>query len=266
VNASDGTAPGTGSLTIVGTGIQAGVQLTPEARVAFESADVALYLAADPLTEAWLERLRPDVRSLLGHYRAGTPRRDVYEAIVAEILEEVRTPAAVCVALYGHPGVFVDPSHDAIRRARSEGFPARMLPAVSAEDCLFADLGVNPGRTGVQSYEATDFLIHARGVDTSAVLILWQVSVVGDTGVSTATNRVGLETLTEHLLALYPPSHEVALYEASPYAFCAPSIRRLPLAQLAAVEPTALATLFVPPAERRRADPAMLDRLGIGNG
>jgi hypothetical protein len=34
-----------------------------------------------------------------------------------------------------------------------------MLPAVSAEDCLFADLGVDPGAAGCQSHEAADFLI-----------------------------------------------------------------------------------------------------------
>jgi uncharacterized protein YabN with tetrapyrrole methylase and pyrophosphatase domain len=256
----------TGSLTVVGTGIQAGAHMTLEGRVVLESADDVLYLAADALTEAWLERLRPDARSLIHHYRPDRPRHEVYEAIVEEILAAVRRPAAVCAAFYGHPGAFVDPSHDAIRRAREEGFAARMLPAVSAEDCLFADLGLNPGQTGLQSYEATDFLIHGRRVDTSAALILWQVSVIGDTGVATATNRRGLAALAARLLELYPAAHEATLYEASPYAACSPLIRTVALRDLANAEPTPLATLYVPPAERRRPDRAALALLGLERG
>src|SRR5437899_1041057 len=104
-------------------------------------------------------------------------RDETYDDIVAEILSAVRSGTRVCVALYGHPGVFARPAHEAVRRARAEGFPARMLPAVSAEDCLFADLGVDPGENGCQSYEATDFLLRKREVDVSAALVLWQISV-----------------------------------------------------------------------------------------
>ena len=43
-----------------------------------------------------------------------------------------------------------------------EGFNAQMLAGISAEDCLFADLGLDPGKNGCQSFEATDFLIRRR--------------------------------------------------------------------------------------------------------
>jgi hypothetical protein len=69
--------------------------------------------------------------------------------------------------------------------------------------------------------------------------------------------------LAEHLLTLYPADHEVTLYEASPYPVCSPLVRTLPLTQLSGAEPTSLATLYVPPAERRRRDSAMLERLGM---
>ena len=48
-----------------------------------------------------------------------------------------------------------------------------MLPGISSEDCLFADLGVDPGVSGCQSYEATDFLMNAPIIDSSTQLILW---------------------------------------------------------------------------------------------
>ena len=34
-----------------------------------------------------------------------------------------------------------------------------MLPGISAEDCLLADLGVDSAHNGLQSLEATDLLI-----------------------------------------------------------------------------------------------------------
>ena len=100
-----------------------------------------------------------------------------------------------------------------------------MLPGVSAEDCLFADLGIDPAVTGLQSYEATNFLYYHRQVDTSAALVLWQVSVVGETAVVEPPNRPGLAILADHLQTLYPPEHEVTLYEASPYPVGSPFVQ-----------------------------------------
>jgi len=44
----------------------------------------------------------------------------------------VRWGLNVCAVFYGHPGVFADPAHNAIRLARREGFRALMLPGISA--------------------------------------------------------------------------------------------------------------------------------------
>ncbi|HEY6069313.1 MAG TPA: SAM-dependent methyltransferase, partial [Gaiellaceae bacterium] len=168
-----------GSLTVIGTGINGTAHLTPEARAAFERAEAAFYLVTEPLTMRLLEDLNPAAISLYDHYEAGVDRSQSYERMQETILGEVRAGRRVCAAFYGHPGIFVAPSHGAVRRARDEGFRVWMLPAVSAEDCLFADLGVDPGLSGCQSFGATDFLLRRRQVDPSAVLVLWQVSVIG---------------------------------------------------------------------------------------
>ena len=60
-------------------------------------------------------------------------------------------------------------------QARAEGFNARMLPGISAEDCLFANLGADPGTHGCQSFEATSFLLRKPKFDTLTHLILWQI-------------------------------------------------------------------------------------------
>jgi len=234
-----------GTLTVIGTGIRAR-HLTPESLDALRDSDELLYLAAEPDGGAWLERLHPNARSLEGCYAEGE-RSAIYAAIVEAILEPVRSGRRVCAAFYGHPGVFVTPSHEAIRVARAEGFPARMLPAISAEDCLYADLAIDPGASGCQSYEATRFLEEERPVDGRAHLILWQISVVGERRAVTSPRLEGLAVLTEALLSHYPPEHEVVVYEASPYPVADPIVRRLPLSALPDEQVTPMATLVVPP-------------------
>lgn len=252
-----------GSLVVVGTGIRTGTQLTPETQAALRAADDVFYLVTDPMAAAWFERLVPHARSLLGLYDVGKNRGETYAEMVETILEPVRRGHKVCAAFYGHPGVFVLPSHEAVARARAEGLEARMLPAVSAEDCLFAELGVDPASRGCLSYEATDLLIHSRTIDPSAYLVLWQIAWLGNVRYSPTPSREHLPLLVEYLERHYPPEHEVILYEASPYPVGPGQIRRLRLADLPAAEPSPMSTLCVPPGQPSAPDPRMLERLGL---
>ena len=52
------------------------------------------------------------------------------------MLSHVRKEENVVGVFYGHPGVFVSPSHRTLALARDEGYIANMLPGISAEDCL----------------------------------------------------------------------------------------------------------------------------------
>src|SRR5688572_19563545 len=120
-----------GKLVVVGTGIRV-AQLTPEARTYIETAEVVLHGVYDPATAELIQRLQPESESLLTSYSVGRLRTDTYAEMIERILAPVRQGRRVCVALYGHPGIFVYPSHAAIARARHEGHEARMLPAVSS--------------------------------------------------------------------------------------------------------------------------------------
>lgn len=257
---------GEGALTVVGTGIRAVSQATTEAVAFIKAAEKLLYLTAEPISEAWLLRLNPEAESLGDSYQPGRPRLDTYAEITERILAPVRAGHRVCAAFYGHPGVLVRPSHEAVARARAEGFEAVMLPAVSAEDCLYADLGVDPGMRGCQIFDATDFLIFRRQFDPTSSLILWQIPAVGiltTTDLSGDETRRGLRVLCEYLLRHYPGDHQVVVYEASPYPIHGPSIERLPLEALGDSSVTILSTLFVPPLPQRAPDPEILTRLGV---
>ena len=252
-----------GSLTVVGTGIRLVGHMTLESRSAIESADEVLYVTADPVMAAWLAQLNPNARSLEGLYEPGRERRAIYAGMVEEILAAVRRGGEVCAAFYGHPGVFVSPSHAAIRRAREEGYPARMLPGISAEDCLFADLGINPGERGCQSYEATELLLRRHRIDPTASLIVWQIDLIGRYDYTPVQDLAGLPVLGEYLLDFYPPEHEAVFYSASPYAVADPALAPVTLGRLAEPEFAPMSTLYVPPLPPPPADPEMLARLGL---
>ena len=66
-----------GALTVVGTGIRVGLQLTPESHSAMETAETVLYLNAEPFADQWILSLRPDAENLARFYRAGAERRDI---------------------------------------------------------------------------------------------------------------------------------------------------------------------------------------------
>ena len=250
----------------MGTGIQLIRQLTPEARDELERADELLHVAADPAMTAWLGELNPRARSLNALYRPAVPRRQIYTEMVTEILTGVRRGSRVCAAFYGHPGVFVTPSHEAVRQARAEGYPARMLPAISAESCLVADLGVDPGEHGWQSYEATQLLLHGYLLDPTAALVIWQVDAVGKLDWSLAPEPLGLHLLGERLAELYPPEHGVVFYRASLYPIARPVVVRVSVDELSRLQAAPAATLYVPPLPSRQLDREMARRLGLTRG
>jgi precorrin-6B methylase 1 len=252
-----------GSLTVVGSGIKTGLQTTSEARRCIQRADKVLYLFAEPASARWVSKLNPSAQSLERFYSPSKDRTQTYQEMVEEILAWVRRGLDVCVVLYGHPGVFVAPSDAAIRRAREEGFGAWMLPGVSAEDCLFADLGVDPGASGCQSFEATNFLLYPRSFDTSTPLLLWQVAAVGVRHGVTQPSAAGLQVLAKFLQDHYGPEHEVVLYEASPYPVFDPIVQRVRLGELPTADLTPMCTLYVPPKQPPPPNPDMFDRLGV---
>lgn len=254
-----------GSLTIVGTGFVAAGHMTLEALGHVRGASRLFYLVSDPVTAYWLRSQNAAAESLDDAYAPGRPRERTYAEMVDRMLAPVREGKRVCAAFYGHPGVFVDPSHEAIRRARAEGYRARMLPGISAEDCLFADLGLDPGEIGCQSFEATDFLAHRRRYDARTLLVLWQVGAIGVLTFRSGMlwSRRGLRVLTEELLRRYAPDHEVVVYEASSYPVYPARMERLPLSTLPRAAVTLATTLVVPPHGEARADATMLERLGM---
>jgi len=252
------------SLVVAGSGIKFVSHLTQEAQAYIKQSDIVLHLMNDPAMKMWIEVNSQRSEALDHFYARHRLRRDCYAAITEYILETVRKKQHVCVMLYGHPAVFAQPGREAVRRAREEGIDARLLPGISAEDCLFADLLVDPGTVGCQSFEATDFLLHRRRFDGSSHLILWQVSLIGVLdNPSTHDNRQGASLLVKYLSQQYALTHEVILYEAAQYPSFNPQIQYVELQNLPEINFSRVSTLYVPPSRRAVYDPSILEALNM---
>jgi uncharacterized protein YabN with tetrapyrrole methylase and pyrophosphatase domain len=254
---------GAGSLTIVGTGLCGREQITVEAAQIIGSSDKVLFLVENLVMADWIRNANPMSESLFPFYVGHSDLLQTYLHMTDHILSFVRQELNVCAVFYGHPGVFVFPSHEAIIRAREEGFKARMFPAVSAEDCLFADLGLDPGRRGCQSFDATDFLIRKRLIDTRVPLVLWQIGALGRIEHASHYDYRHIAILSEVLQLLYAQTHEVVIYEAASNPLRDPIIEFVPLDRLVDASVTTRSTLYVPPRDDPSIDYEMARRLGV---
>lgn len=254
-----------GILTVVGTGMTAISQLTREAEYCICTAEKVFYLLTDPHTEDYLKQLNASAECLKTHYEHGTgkPRLWAYQDMVEAILTPVRRGLTVCAAFYGHPGVFVYPSHEAIVQAREEGHVAKMLPGVSAEDMMITDLGFDPALPGLQTYEATGFMLLKPNIDSRIPLILWQIGVLGLLTPEPTPSRENLQLLVNTLMQTYPADHDVIVYQAAAYGNVAPVLHVAALCELPGQDINALSTLYVPPRTHAEPDPQRAALLGI---
>jgi len=252
-----------GSLTVVGLGIQFASHVTSGARDHIERADKVLALTGNPIATSWVTELNPATESLDTCYRRGKQRLVIYTAMVDRIMACVRAGLDVCVVSYGHPGYLVHATRESMRQAKAEGYRTEMQPGISSVDCLFADLGLDPGEAGCQTFEATHFLLHKRRIDPTCPLILLQVGVAGELACKKRYGREGLRTLIAVLCKQYGPKHEAIVYEAAQYPFVDPRIRRMPLDAVPRARLSEYSTLYLPPKRRARLDRAMLKRLRL---
>lgn len=257
----------TGSLVCVGTGISLAGQITILSKSYIEQADVVFSIMTDGFAQRWLESLNRNVVSLQSFYAQEGEiknRRDTYQQMVDAILEQVRAGKKVVCALYGHPGIFACVGHYAIEQATAEGFHTQMEPGISAEACLWADLGIDPAASGQQSFEASQFMFYRHSVDPAAHLVLWQIGIAGEhTLTKFHTTSDKLQVLVEQLSQWYPLDHEVIIYEAPSLPVQTVRAEYLMLKELPYAQLSPISTLVIPPAIELEYNHEILAKLGI---
>lgn len=254
-----------GSLTIVGTGISVSGQITLISRKCIQQADIVFAAIPNQPGFEFIKSLNANTYTLTDLYEINKKRADTYHQMTCRITDAVRSGKRVCGAFYGHPGVFVNPSYAAMKELREQGYFVHMEPGISAEDCLIADLGIDPAENGYQSYEASKFLFRRYSINPHMTQIIWQVCMVGDYSFSTQLSykKKGIELLVSKLKQSYSDDHQVIIYEAKTFPLAEPRIDKLALYQLTDAELSPISTLVVPAIGLPEYDDTVFKALGI---
>lgn len=255
-----------GSLVIVGTGITVAGQLTTIAKNHIIQADLVFAAIPNEPGIEYLRTLNANTQTLTDLYQLGKSRIKTYQEMIDRIVSAVESGKKVCAAFYGHPGVFVDPSHKAMTLLKQKGYSVKMEPGISAEDCLFADLGIDPAVDGCQSYEASQFLFRRYTLDPYMTQIIWQIYTLGDSSLRSSHNidiSRALTILVEKLREFYPASHQIIIYEAKTSPVFNARIETISLDSLVHAKFNAVSTLVIPSLGLPEYNEDVLKRLGI---
>jgi len=252
---------------ILGLGILNVDQVTREAERALRRSNEVLYLDTGVATQAWLESLCPQVTPLFGSsYAEGGARLQGYHHMAAKVLEAALSHPPVSFALQGHPVVGATAPGLVARAAEVLGLEVEVLPGISAMDCLFAELMLDPVVDGLQIFEATDLLLRRRPLQADVPALIWQVGAVESCLYTARTSRPErFARLRSYLLEYYPPEHRVIAVHAATHPLSATERHEFAVGEIEAQAHLLHAgvTLFVPALGRRPiVDTVLLEKLG----
>jgi len=237
-------------LYIVGLGIMGVRQITREVESVLRRSREILFVDPGFGVQEYLAQACEKVTDLVPmSYQEGDPRINAYDRMATAVLEAALDHPPVTFAVYGHPLVYVYPSMQILRAASLLGIRVQVLPGISTLDALLIDVGLDPGFSGLQMYEATDVLLRDRPLQPDVPCVLWQVGAVETLLHSTAPSLPArFELLQAHLLKFYPPDHEVTAIYTSTFPLAPSDITSFPLAEFAARFPQLPqgSTIYIP--------------------
>jgi uncharacterized protein YabN with tetrapyrrole methylase and pyrophosphatase domain len=251
-----------GTLVNVGLGMTLGSHISPLSRSYIEKADIVFVAASNKMVEEWVMSMNDNVVSLQDLYHEGTSRAITYHNMVSSIMDAVREGKNVCGAFYGHPGVFAWAPHETIKIAKEEGYTAHMEAGISAEDCLYADLGIDPGTYGCFHIEATQYMFKKKIIDPTSYLVLWQVGVAGDKSLAKfSIDSQYKQVLVDMLVEIYPENHEITLYECAVLPIEYARIEKIMLKDLAKIDISLKTTVVLPPLNKPEENIEILNKV-----
>jgi uncharacterized protein YabN with tetrapyrrole methylase and pyrophosphatase domain len=201
---------------IVGLGIVNVRQITHEVDEALRRSREVLLVAQSFGMIEYLNQFCSNVTDLSVAYHEGDNRMNAYNMMTAKVIEASLDHPPVTFALYGHPLVFAWPPFQILRMAPLFNLRVKILPGISAMDCLFIDLKLDPAG-GLQIYEATDILLRQRPLQPDVACLIWQIGAVETQLYSMATSKPErFKRIKNYLLKYYPLEHKViAVYSSS---------------------------------------------------
>ena len=246
-----GKASRSGELVIVGSGIAAIAHFTLETIGYIKEADIVFYHANSGVTASYIRELNPNSVDLYEYYGEGKVRTITYIQMAELMLREVRAGRSVVGLFHGHPGFFVQAARRSLAIAKREGHKTALIPAVSAIDCLFADLRIDPGVSGLQILKAGHILRDNAQVATDNHVVFIQIGSVGDNTFSfSGFKQAKYGQFFDKLISIYGEHHDSVYYVAPIFPGCDPVVRPRKLREYrdsSTLNSVHAATLYLPP-------------------
>jgi precorrin-6B methylase 1 len=242
-------------ITIVGLGVLNVDQVTYETVRAIRRSNEVLFVDTGVATSAFLEKFCPKVTSLYAtSYSESGCRLGSYDRMAVAVIEAALDHPPVTFAMGGHPIVGAEAPFLIHEMARLLDLEVVTLPGISAMDCMFSELMIDPCVDGLQMYEATDLLLRRHSLLPAVPALIWQIGVV-ETRLHTQRRSKPLrfDRFKAHVLQFYPPGHLVTAYFASQHPLMRSQILQFPMGEIGnyAEQLHAGFTLFIPAASVR---------------
>ncbi len=210
------------NIYVVGLGNVGTRQITKEVEEALRKSEHVFLLYYQKVMHDYIaNELGTPVTDLHQEYEEGLDRSKTYRKMADRVISAaVKATDPVTLALYGHPTIFVSPTRLIQEEAPGKGLRVKVLPGISSIDCIFAEIGFDPGTSGIQMYDATDFLIRRFTPDPAVPLFLWQVGAL-ETGLysARASKPERFVRLRDYLQKFYPDNHILYLLRTATYPF-----------------------------------------------
>lgn len=254
----------TKKIVLLGTGIKAISHFTEEFKTYVKAADKVLYLVNEPIVGEWIEVNSKQAENLEKYYYNNQRRLTSYKKIKNKILSDTSIFNFIAVVLYGHPTIFADPGLLAINEAKTMGIDTLILPSISAQDVLFADMGIDPGMHGCVHVDATEFLIYDKKPNISMHVCIWQIGMIGNIAPPQKKQVINnVDVLVKKLSQYYPQDFEIYIYEASLYPGVDFKLIKCKLRDLEKQNISTLSTLYIPPFEEGNINEEMMRLLSL---
>jgi precorrin-3B methylase len=218
---------------IVGLGIVNIDQITREAEACIKKSKQVFYIEKGIGIDEFLTQLCPNVTNLSTEYVINGDRLKTYHTMAAKVLEAALNNPPVTFALYGHPTIFAYPPFLVYEAAKELDLKVKVMPGISAMDCIFSELMIDPATNGIQMFEATDLLIRQRPLQTDVPVLLWQIGAVETALYSRSVSKPKrFERIKNYLLKFYPGEHLVQSIYCSNYPLMASTILKFKIADI----------------------------------
>lgn len=215
---------------IVGLGINGFDQVTPEVRNVLSRSKEVFFIPNSFGTEDYLRSFCPNITGLMDSYQENGDRLDAYHDMATRVVNAALENAPVALAEYGHPTIFAYPPYLIQQAALALGLRVKVLPGISAMDCIFADLMIDPSKDGLQMYEATDLILRERTLFPDVASLIWQIGSLETALYSSKTNAPQrFYRFLNHLLRFYPPGHVVTAIYTTNHPLIPSTIYKFPL-------------------------------------